>query len=168
MERKLREKLPGGRFTEVKPQHSQIMKGVRGKGNRTTEARFRAALVSSGVRGWRTNVREIKGSPDFYFPEERLAVFIDGCFWHGCNTCGHIPKKNRSFWEAKIDRNRERHMETAKALRRQGVSVLRFWEHEVADSLTICISKTRQRLARSRSHLRRSDGEQRRRNEDTQ
>ncbi|NOY83004.1 MAG: hypothetical protein GXP31_18555 [Kiritimatiellaeota bacterium] len=107
MERQLRERLPGGKFGYVAPRHSRLMKQVRGKGNRTTERRFRAALAAAGISGWHTNVREIKGSPDFYFPEERLAVFIDGCFWHGCKLCGHIPQKNRPFWEAKINRNRE-------------------------------------------------------------
>lgn len=157
MERKLRDKLPDGRFVGVKPQHSRIMKGVRGKGNRTTEVRFSAALVAAGISGWQVNVREIKGSPDFYFPEERLAVFVDGCFWHGCNTCGHIPRKNRPFWKAKIERNRERDLHTTAALRRQGVSVLRFWEHEVAESPKACVSKTRKRLMRRRHQLFRSD-----------
>ncbi len=146
MERQLRERLPGGKFGYVAPRHSRLMKQVRGKGNRTTERRFRAALVSAGISGWHTNVRGVKGSPDFYFPEERLAVFIDGCFWHGCKLCGHIPEKNRPFWEAKINRTRERDRCNTLLLRRQGISVLRFWEHEVGHSLAACVEKTRSRL----------------------
>ncbi len=153
MERKLREKLPGGRFADVKPQHSRIMKRVRGEGNRTTEAHFRAVLVAAGISGWRVNVREIKGVPDFYFPAERLAIFVDGCFWHGCNMCGHVPKKNRPFWQAKIERNRERDRQITVVLRRQGISVLRFWEHDVAGPPKGCVIRTRTRLKRRRHQM---------------
>lgn len=151
MERKLREALPNGMFEDVKPTHSRMMKAVRGRGNRTTEARFRAALVASGVSGWKLNFREIKGSPDFYFPSEKVAVFLDGCFWHGCEDCGHIPQKNRAFWHAKIARNKERDSRNTAILRRQGISVLRFWEHEIRDSLHLCVTKTRRRLGERKS-----------------
>jgi len=153
MERRLREKLPKGTFPDVDPRHARIMKGVRGKGNRTTEVRFRAALVAAGIRGWQLHVRGIAGSPDFFFPREQLAVFVDGCFWHGCERCGHIPRKNRQFWQAKIDRNRERDRRNAARLRHQGVSVLRFWEHEVADLTRDCIERTRKRLALRKTQL---------------
>jgi len=153
MERALRDKLPGGIFADVEPQHTRIMKGVSGKGNRTTEARFRAALSAAGVAGWQLNVRQIIGTPDFFFPEERLAVFVDGCFWHGCVTCGHIPSKNRTFWQAKINRNRERDRHYTMRLRNQRISVLRFWEHEVSDSLSLCVEKTLKRLAFRRRQL---------------
>ena len=158
MERKLRDKLPGGIFADVKPQHARIMKGVRGKGNRTTEARFRAALAASGVAGWQLNVRRLTGTPDFYFTNERLAIFVDGCFWHGCETCGHIPSKNRPFWQAKIDRNRERDRRNTAMLRNQGVSVLRFWEHEVAASPRECVTRTQKRLVLRRRQLLRKQG----------
>lgn len=146
MERKLREKLPEGKFVDVELKHTRIMKGVLSKGNYTTEARFRVALMSAGLSGWRQNVREAKGTPDFYFFRERLAVFIDGCFWHGCTRCGHIPKKNRPFWKYKIDRNRERDFHNTATLRNQGISVLRFWEHEVANSPKSCALQTARRL----------------------
>jgi len=126
------------------------MKAVRGKGNRTTEVRFRAALISNGISGWRLNFRALRGSPDIYFPLEKLAVFLDGCFWHGCEYCGHFPQKNREFWRAKIVRNRERDAHNSGLLRRQGISVLRFWEHDIRDSLEICVSKTKARLAERR------------------
>ena len=147
MERRLREKLSGGAFQDVEPRHARTMKSVRGKGNRTTEAPFRAALVGAGIAGWHLNVRQLAGTPDLYFPKERLAVFIDGCFWHGCRRCGHVPNKNRRFWQAKIDRNRERDRRNTAKLRNQGVSVLRFWEHDVADSPKACVDRTLRRLA---------------------
>ncbi len=153
MERKLRDKLPEGAFTNVHPQHSRIMKNVRGKGNRTTEARFRAALAASGISGWKVNIRQLKGSPDFYFPAERLAIFVDGCFWHGCASCGHIPNTNKPFWETKIDSNRKRDMRNTAILRKQGVSVIRFWEHEIRFSLKACIDDTMKRLERRRYQM---------------
>jgi len=160
MERKLKDKLPKGKFPNVEPRHTQIMKGVRGRGNKTTEVRFRAALVGAGISGWQLHARGIPGNPDFYFPKEQLAVFIDGCFWHGCVLCGHIPNKNRAFWQEKINRNRERDRRNTVKLRSQGVSVLRFWEHEVSESLRECIDLTRKRLMlRKKQLLRKQEGD---------
>ena len=106
------------------------------------------------------NARGILGSPDFFFPREQVAVFIDGCFWHGSERCGHIPTKNRPFWQAKIDRNRERDRQNTAKLRRRGVSVLRFWEHEVADSSKERIERTKKRLALRRKQRLRKEGSQ--------
>jgi DNA mismatch endonuclease, patch repair protein len=153
MERFLKDKLPDGEFKDVNPSHQRIMQAVRGKGNRTTETRFRAALVSAGIRGWKINYSSIYGCPDFFFPTERIALFVDGCFWHGCERCGHIPKKNNAFWQAKIMRNRDRDVKTTAKLRRQGISVIRFWEHEIKESLKSCISLLTARiLAKQRKY----------------
>lgn len=70
--------------------------------------------------------------PDFVFRREKVAVFVDGCFWHGCPEHYRRPKGNRSFWDAKIARNIERDAEVTKALRKAGWRVLRLWEHELA------------------------------------
>jgi DNA mismatch endonuclease (patch repair protein) len=77
----------------------------------------------------------LPGSPDFYFKSSRLAVFVDGCFWHGCRRCGHIPKTNTSFWAAKLSRNRERDRDVARDLRARGIVVVRIWEHELTSDL---------------------------------
>ena len=153
MERTLKNKLPNGAFNDVEPAHRLIMKGVRGKGNRTTEAPFQVGLVRSRLFGWQVNFRGVRGTPDFYFANSRLAVFVDGCFWHGCDSCGHIPSKNRPFWQAKIQRNRERDLRNTAILRRHGYSVLRFWEHDIKYSLELCIIKVRKRLANRGQHL---------------
>ncbi len=129
----LRALLPGGEFRRVSAERSRRMATVRGKGNRTTEIRARALLIRAGVRGWCMHPRDVAGRPDFFFTAERLAIFIDGCFWHGCARCGHVPKTNSRFWGAKIQRNRERDRATSRVLRRQGVRVLRVWEHEVGE-----------------------------------
>ena len=94
MERKLKEKLVNGQFEGQTPVNSKRMKAVKGKGNKSTEVRFRSMLVRARVRGWKVHPRGIVGKPDFFFPEHRLAVFVDGCFWHGCPRCGHVPKAN--------------------------------------------------------------------------
>jgi len=87
------------------------------------------------------------GRPDFVFPARRLAVFVDGCFWHGCPRHGTMPKGNRSFWRAKITRNRERDREVGAELRRLGWKVLRVWEHELT------VRNERRLVARLGRHL---------------
>lgn len=114
---------------------------VRGKGNRTTELRLRFALVREGIRGWKLHIRTLPGKPDFYFPDFKLAVFVDGCFWHGCETCGHIPNTNRRFWSAKLERNQSRDAKATKDLQQMGCQVIRFWEHELTDDLASCITR---------------------------
>src|SRR5438128_231311 len=98
MEAKLRATLPGGAFHDVPPTHSKRMAAIRGKGNRTTERRVRAMLVSLSIRGWKVNPKGIVGKPDFYFPDDRIALFVDGCFWHGCPRCCGLPRVNRPYW----------------------------------------------------------------------
>lgn len=139
MERLLRKELPGGSFVGVSKERSKRMRAVRGRGNKTTENRLRSALVRTGVRGWRLAPREISGQPDFYFVKARLAVFVDGCFWHGCPRCGHIPKTNGKFWRAKIRRNRARDHMITRQLRASGLSVVRIWEHDLQKDITGCL-----------------------------
>jgi len=158
MERRLRELLPGGGFRGVSPTRSRIMASVRGKKNRSTEQRLRFALVCSSVRGWRLHSADILGRPDFYFAEEELAVFVDGCFWHGCRKCGHLPRTNAAFWAAKIKRNRKRDRATARALTKDGVTVLRFWEHELQENLRGCVERIVALLDRRRTVTRESRG----------
>ena len=131
MERALRNHLPGGRFSRVTPQHSALMKAVRGTRNKTTELRFRAVLMRGGIRGWRVRPPGLPGNPDFFFSQLNLAVFIDGCFWHGCVRCGHVPRKNSAFWRAKLERNRQRDRLSECRLRRAGFEVVRLWEHDL-------------------------------------
>jgi DNA mismatch endonuclease, patch repair protein len=124
------------------------MAKVRSKGNVSTERRLRSALVRAGMRGWVLHAKQVTGFPDFYFGKERLAVFVDGCFWHGCPKCGHIPKANRKFWAAKIRRNRERDRRTSARLRAQGYRVLRFREHELKRGLDGCVAAINNALRR--------------------
>lgn len=131
MERILRKKLPGGKFAGVDPRRSRMMGKIRSKGNRSTEQLFRFALVRAGVRGWVLHSKSIQGTPDFYFARSRVAVFIDGCFWHGCGRCGHIPRTRSAFWRMKIERNQTRRIRVARELKKMGIKTLRVWEHEL-------------------------------------
>ena len=150
MERALRDKLVGGNFGDVCPTNSRRMGAIRGSGNRTTEARFRALLVRAGVRGWTMQTKGLKGKPDFFFPEGRVAVFLDGCFWHGCPACGHVPSVNRPFWKAKIERNQRRDRETDEFLVGEGIRPIRFWEHELRDCPAECVRRVTELVGRKR------------------
>jgi DNA mismatch endonuclease Vsr len=109
--------------------------------NRSTEWRVRSALMRSGTCGWKMNAEDVPGKPDFAFHVDRLAVFVDGCFWHGCPKCKRTPSSNTEYWEPKIRRNRVRDVRVGAQLRRKGWRVIRFWEHEVAKSLDRIIGK---------------------------
>ena len=109
------------------------MAKVRSKGNKSTELRAISALRERGITGWVQHPSDILGRPDLYFPEPRLVVFLDGCFWHACPKCGRIPKTRVEFWSAKIGGNRRRDLATSRALRNRGYHVMRVWEHALQD-----------------------------------
>src|SRR5579863_6794889 len=115
-------------FASTVPARRANMRAIRSRGNRTTELKFRALLASSGIPGWRMHASALPGSPDFFFTTERIAVFVDGCFWHGCPRCGHTPKSNRPYWSKKLARNKQRDAQIKRELRSSGIRVLRFWE----------------------------------------
>ncbi len=112
-----------------KAKRSEVMAAVRGRGNRSTEWRLRARLVSSGLAGWRVNAVDVLGKPDFAFDEAKVAVFVDGCFWHGCRRCRNIPETNQEFWSNKIGKNKKRDQKVTRLLKKSGWQVIRFWEH---------------------------------------
>jgi len=114
-------------------ERSERMSRVRGTGNKSTELAVESALNQAGIGGWVKHPGDVLGRPDFYFPECRLALFVDGCFWHACPLCSRrTPETRRDFWAAKIDENRRRDDRTRRRLRREGLHVMRIWEHEVA------------------------------------
>lgn len=147
VERALQKYLPDGRFQNVPSARSRVMRAIRSRGNRSTEVRLRYALVGAGLSGWRMHPADIPGTPDFVFDRERVVVFVDGCFWHGCPSCRSAPKTNRAFWRAKFARNTQRDQHTINTLRSSGFSVLRLWEHELKVDTRACVRRIRQRLA---------------------
>src|ERR1035437_146867 len=111
---------------------SRVMAQVRSKRNRSTEWRLRAALVRAGIRGWTLNAADLTGKPDFVFPLQRLVVFVDGCFWHGCPKCYRRPSSHTDYWDAKAARNRARDVKITARLKQDGWRVLRIWEHQLS------------------------------------
>jgi DNA mismatch endonuclease (patch repair protein) len=112
-------------FTKAK--RSEVMSNIRGKGNKSTEIKLFKLFKKNGIKGWRRH-QPLPGKPDFVFTEERLAVFVDGCFLHGCPRCYIKPKQNAKFWRDKIGGNKKRDQRVAQQLRRDGWSVCRIWE----------------------------------------
>ena len=114
---------------------SELMAKVRSKGNRSTEMKVLMAFEANGLTGWVQHPPGIIGKPDFFFPGLRLALFVDGCFWHGCPECGRIPKTRIDFWTSKIESNRQRDLVVAERLLSDGYEVVRVWEHELGSSV---------------------------------
>jgi len=130
-------------FTKAK--RSAVMSQIRGHGNKATEGALVNLFRQHHITGWRRN-QNVFGKPDFLFRRNRLAVFVDGCFWHGCPRCYRRPKSNRKFWDKKIGRNRERDRKVARELRRLGWRVVRIWEHDLARRGETCIRKIQRAL----------------------
>src|SRR6266487_1435382 len=105
------------------------MAAIRSSGNRDTELRLADILRSQGITGWRRH-QPLPGKPDFVFRRERLAVFVDGCFWHGCPKHGRTPDTNSGYWHEKLARNRARDLKVSRALSKNHRIVLRLWEHD--------------------------------------
>lgn len=107
------------------------MRAVKGKGT-GLERRLFAMLAGMRLHGWRKNADDVIGKPDVVFDELRVAVFVDGCFWHGCPVCQRkLPETNREYWERKIQRNVERDRLRGATLEENGWRVVRIWEHEM-------------------------------------
>lgn len=113
-------------FTEKK--RSEIMSRIRSRGNKATEIRFLTILRRHRITGWRRHAA-LPGRPDFTFPAQRLAVFVDGCFWHACPKHGALPRNNRPYWRKKLERNRKWDRQVNRALKKAGWHPLRIWEH---------------------------------------
>jgi len=116
----------------TKEKRSKVMAAIRSTGNRNTELRLITIMRAYGITGWRRKVK-LPGKPDFVFQRERLAVFVDGCFWHGCRWHCRMPKTRADYWEAKISRNKARDKEVRRLLLAKGWKVCRIWEHALAD-----------------------------------
>jgi DNA mismatch endonuclease (patch repair protein) len=119
-----------------KATRSRIMASVRSKGNRSTEQLMAKLLRKAGLRGYRRHWK-IAGKPDFAWPDRKIALFVDGCFWHGCRKCNRPSKSNVSFWREKVFNNRRRDLRVSRKLRREGWTVLRVWECAVESSRTM-------------------------------
>ena len=120
----------------TKKQRRLCMSRIRGR-NTGPELRLRKALWSHGLR-YRVKNR-LPGKPDFVFPGIKLAVFVDGCFWHGCPEHYQIPDDNKNFWQNKIKRNIQRDRQVEIQLKNEGWKIIRIWEHDIRKSLDKCV-----------------------------
>ena len=116
----------------TKSKRSQVMSAIRGHGNKGTELRLISIMRRHGLKGWRRN-QPLFGRPDFVFRKIRLAVFVDGCFWHCCPIHSVNPKSNEKFWRDKFHANKTRDFLVNKTLKKSGWKVLRIWEHELTE-----------------------------------
>ena len=110
---------------------SACMSRIKSSGNRTTELRFIQILRINKIHGWRRGSK-IMGKPDFVFHEEKIAIFIDGDFWHGNPKKYRQPKSNCEYWRKKISSNRSRDRLVNRRLRAEGWAVARFWESDLS------------------------------------
>lgn len=125
-------------FTKLK--RSEVMSKIKSSKNIKTEILFMNILRKGGVHGWRRS-QIVYGKPDFIFRKYKVAIFIDGCFWHKCSLHFTMPKSNRIFWRRKIAANVLRDKKVKTVLMKKGWTVLRYWEHELKKPIDKCLRK---------------------------
>jgi DNA mismatch endonuclease, patch repair protein len=134
---------------------SELMSRIRSGDNATTEMRLVELFRKAGVVGWRRNYK-LEGKPDFVFPDARVAVFADGCFWHGHGCPRNLsPKTNVAFWKKKIRKNRTRDQAVTRRLNTTGWRVIRIWECRLKNSPFSCIRRVQSALGLSDQSIRR-------------
>ena len=136
----------GDVFTRAK--RSQVMSRIRGRGNKDTELALARMFRRHGIKNWRRHPA-VFGRPDFVFRTVRLAVFVDGCFWHSCPKHANLPETNRYFWRRKLFANKVRDRVVACQLRARGWCILRIWEHDLVRKHELrCIQRIKRALHR--------------------
>jgi DNA mismatch endonuclease (patch repair protein) len=128
---------------------SEVMRRVKGR-DTEPEVMLRRALFSLGVRGWRCHRPDVPGKPDLCFNRGRLAVFIDGAFWHG-HPSKYWRGRSGEYWDHKIGRNIERDREANEKLSSAGWNVLRIWDFEVQSNPLCAAERVMDALERSRN-----------------
>jgi len=157
----LRYRLPGSLFVDTErtylrdgrapiPENekiSRVMSANKGK-NTKPELILRKTLYHSGLPGYRLHWKKAPGKPDICYPSRKLAIFINGCFWHRCPYCNPpMPKSNTAFWEEKFMRNFERDKRKINELESEGWKVIVFWECEIKNELERSIRKVSAKIA---------------------
>lgn len=122
------------------------MKSNRAR-NTSPELQLRRALTRSGVRGYRLHKKGVPGRPDIVFPRSKVAIFVNGCFWHRCPKCDlPLPKSHAAFWKRKFELNKQRDKRKMEALVSEGWCVLTIWECEIRDDLRSCVMRIKRAL----------------------
>jgi DNA mismatch endonuclease (patch repair protein) len=121
------------------------MRKIKSKNNNSTELKIIHIFKKSNITGWRRNYK-ITGNPDFVFPKLRIAVFTDGCFWHGHNCRNLTPKQNNEYWQSKITKNKKRDQKINEYLQNLGWEVIRIWECQInSDNIQKLLQKCQNR-----------------------
>ena len=115
----------------TKEKRSEVMSRIKGRGNKDTELALILIMKKHHISGWRRNY-DLFGKPDFVFPKQKVALFVDGCFWHMCPKHFNMPQNNKAFWEKKLLGNKVRDGVVVRTLRQGNWKVVRIWEHELA------------------------------------
>lgn len=115
------------------------MAAVRGK-HTSPEVALRKALYAAGIRGWRCHYKRAPGTPDLAWPGRRVAVFVDGAFWHG-HPSRHKPGRSGAYWDEKIERNVARDRRVDGELRALGWQVVRVWDFDVGKNLDAVVER---------------------------
>lgn len=123
----------------TKEQRSYNMSRIRGR-NTKPEIILRKLLFSKGYRGYRINTKLI-GKPDVVYNKYRVAIFVDGCFWHKCPKCFQKPETNEKFWNEKISANVKRDEKVNNMLHQSNWVVIRIWEHEIMRNPEKCCAR---------------------------
>ena len=136
------------RMTDVwlSSKRSEVMARIRSSGNVSTEGRLIEIFRANKISGWRRS-QNLPGKPDFVFPKERLAVFVDGSFWHGHPKHCRYPATNAEFWRAKIEGNKRRDRTVSRLLKSKAWRVIRIWEHDLKADPRKCLRKIRAAIA---------------------
>ncbi len=120
--------------THTKIQRSKNMASIRSVGNKSTEMALISLMRANKITGWRRHSKIVTGQPDFIFLKQKIAVFVDGCFWHGCPKCSLKSKSNNEYWDQKIIRNKTRDRAVSNDLKKLGWRVVRIWEHDIKNT----------------------------------
>lgn len=125
---------------------SKIMSSIKYK-NTKPEILLRKALWNSNVRGYRLHWNRVPGRPDIAFPGRKLAIFVNGCFWHRCPICKPIlPKTHTAFWHEKFSKNIDRDRSKIESLAKLGWTTLTIWECQIKNDLESCIVTIRNQM----------------------
>jgi len=116
-----------------KEKRSEIMSVIRSKGNKSTELKIIQFFKDNNIIGWRRNYK-VKGHPDFIFLNRKIAIFVDGCFWHGHDCRNTRPADNSDYWQNKRERNIKHDKEITALFESRGWTVIRIWECELKKS----------------------------------
>jgi DNA mismatch endonuclease, patch repair protein len=122
-----------------KRERSRRMSLIRST-NTSPEIKLRRYIRKKGLKGFRIK-SSLPGKPDLYFPKYKIAVFVDGCFWHKCPRDFRKPKSKSLYWNKKIGSNVIRDIKTNDLLFRLGIKVLRAWEHEIEEKIEVIYKK---------------------------